>query len=307
MLNAISKIGLVVLAAVIGAVAVLGFAPTASAQFAQTTQCVFTRDLFLGAFGEDVRCLQRYLNASGYPVAYTGAGSYGREGYSFGPLTQAAVARWQAATGQQVTGVFRVSALAGNPSNPFSNTPIIDTRNSNRNRSNDADRRDAREAIDDAREAIDDARDDISDARRANKNVRDAEDLLDEARDDLKRARRAYNDGDYDDAVDFADDAEENAEDAVDEIGSSSTSASEANARRAIEEADDAIDDAWEEIDDADDDGEDVDDAEDLLDEAEDEYEDALDAFDRKDYRDAIDHAEEAEELADDAVDEIDD
>lgn len=302
MQNVILKTGFIATAVLIGAFAVLGIAQPAQAQYmTQPTQCVFNRDLWLGSFGEDVRCLQRYLNASGYPVAYSGVGSYGREGYSFGPMTQAAVMRWQAATGQQPTGFFRVSALAGSGSNPFSNTPIYDQDN------NDSDREDARDAIDDARDAIDDANDDIDDADDKGKNVDEAEDLLDDARDDLRKARRAYNDGDYDDAVDFAEDAEDTAEDAVDEIGSSSNSGTESAARRALEDADDAIDDAWEEIDDADDDGYDVDDAEDTLEEAEDAYDDAKDAYDDKNYSKAIRLAEDAEDLADDAVDEIED
>lgn len=307
MQNLILKTSVVAIAAIIGVFAAFFVATPVEAQFmTQPTQCVFNRDLWVGSYGEDVRCLQRYLNASGYPVAYSGTGSYGRESYSFGPLTAAAVMRWQAANGQQATGVFRVSSLAGSGSNPYVNNPI-DDRDDDCNC--DGDREDAKDAIDDARDAIDDADEEIDDARRANKNVDEAEDLLDDARDDLRKARRAYNDDDYEDAMDFAEDAEDNADEAIDEIGSSSNSgsATESNARRAIEDADDAIDEAWEEIDDADDDGLDVDDAEDLLEEAEDAYDDAIDAFDDKNYSKAIRDAEDAEDLADDAVDEIDD
>lgn len=58
---------------------------------------VFTRDLFFGLNGEDVRMLQRVLNANGYAVAATGGGSPGQETAYFGPATLAAVIRFQLA------------------------------------------------------------------------------------------------------------------------------------------------------------------------------------------------------------------
>jgi len=54
-----------------------------------------TRDLQLGAVGEDVRRLQQALNAAGYPVSLEGAGSAGFESTVFGPATRAAVIRFQ--------------------------------------------------------------------------------------------------------------------------------------------------------------------------------------------------------------------
>lgn len=59
----------------------------------------FTRDLTVGATGEDVRQLQVFLNANGYVVASTGAGSAGMESTYFGGLTKAALAKYQAAEG----------------------------------------------------------------------------------------------------------------------------------------------------------------------------------------------------------------
>ena len=61
----------------------------------KVTNLSATRDLTLGNIGEDVRRLQKYLNANGYPVATTGAGSPGNETTYFGPLTQKAVAAFQ--------------------------------------------------------------------------------------------------------------------------------------------------------------------------------------------------------------------
>ncbi|MEK7197931.1 MAG: peptidoglycan-binding domain-containing protein, partial [Patescibacteria group bacterium] len=60
--------------------------------------CSFTRSLYVGvSSGADVKCLQKYLNSAGYPVAASGAGSVGNETMFYGQLTRAAVAKWQAA------------------------------------------------------------------------------------------------------------------------------------------------------------------------------------------------------------------
>lgn len=56
-----------------------------------------TRDLSLGVSGEDVRALQKFLNAKGYTVALAGAGSLGNETTYFGPATKAAVIKFQIA------------------------------------------------------------------------------------------------------------------------------------------------------------------------------------------------------------------
>ena len=60
-----------------------------------TPICVFTRDLYLKSRGEDVRCLQKYLNSTGFIVSSSGIGSPGNESDSFGSATQYAVSRWQ--------------------------------------------------------------------------------------------------------------------------------------------------------------------------------------------------------------------
>jgi len=59
----------------------------------------FTRNLYLGISGEDVRTLQKLLNANGYIVATTGSGSAGIETIYFGPATKAAVIKFQIAKG----------------------------------------------------------------------------------------------------------------------------------------------------------------------------------------------------------------
>lgn len=64
-----------------------------------TPAYAFTRDLDIGSRGEDVRALQKYLNGHGYPVAASAEGSLGQETDYFGALTQAALAKFQAASG----------------------------------------------------------------------------------------------------------------------------------------------------------------------------------------------------------------
>src|ERR1035437_1502256 len=59
----------------------------------------FTRNLTLSATGADVKALQQFLNANGYVVSTTGAGSVGNESTYFGKATQAALSKFQAAKG----------------------------------------------------------------------------------------------------------------------------------------------------------------------------------------------------------------
>jgi peptidoglycan hydrolase-like protein with peptidoglycan-binding domain len=63
------------------------------------SQEIFTRDLYLGISGEDVRTLQKLLNAKGYLLATSGAGSPGNETTYFGSITENAVIKFQKAKG----------------------------------------------------------------------------------------------------------------------------------------------------------------------------------------------------------------
>lgn len=90
---------------------------------APSTACNFTRSLYLGvSSGDDVKCLQQYLNGAGYPVSASGAGSPGNETTFYGSRTQAAVASWQAGNGvAPAVGYFgpisraKYTSLAGAP------------------------------------------------------------------------------------------------------------------------------------------------------------------------------------------------
>jgi len=66
---------------------------------ASSIHYTFARNLFLGMTGNDVRQLQAYLNAHGFIIASSGAGSPGKETARFGPATKNALARFQKANG----------------------------------------------------------------------------------------------------------------------------------------------------------------------------------------------------------------
>lgn len=69
--------------------------------------CTFTRSLFVGVSrGEDVKCLQQYLNGAGFTLVSSGAGSVGNETTFFGSRTRNAVSRWQAANSVSPTAGY---------------------------------------------------------------------------------------------------------------------------------------------------------------------------------------------------------
>jgi hypothetical protein len=91
----------------------------------------FTRALTVGSTGEDVKCLQVLLNANGYTLATTGAGSPGMETSYFGPITLTAVRAFQVAKGwtpaNQVGPLTRaaLNALIGTtPVTPVTTLPV---------------------------------------------------------------------------------------------------------------------------------------------------------------------------------------
>ncbi|MFA5137038.1 MAG: peptidoglycan-binding protein [Patescibacteria group bacterium] len=82
---------------------------------------IFTRDLYPGYTGADVRSLQIYLNQNGFILASSGPGSPGNETTYYGARTTAAVRRFQEAHYQEIlsplgyssgTGIFGPSTRA---------------------------------------------------------------------------------------------------------------------------------------------------------------------------------------------------
>ncbi|HOX97074.1 MAG TPA: peptidoglycan-binding protein [bacterium] len=74
-----------------------------------TGKYMFTRNLYLGMSGDDIKELQKFLNNKGYQVASVGAGSPGNETMFYGYATRAAVMKFQSANG--ISPVGYVGAL----------------------------------------------------------------------------------------------------------------------------------------------------------------------------------------------------
>lgn len=100
----------------IGVALLLTFVPQKNT-YAQTVPniplCEITRNLTIGSVGEDVQCLQRYLNWAGFTVASSGVGSSGNETQYFGTLSANAVVRWQNANSAQVLTPLGLSSGTG--------------------------------------------------------------------------------------------------------------------------------------------------------------------------------------------------
>lgn len=79
--------------------AIVPVAGVAKQTMPPTANSPFGRDLFLGTTGDDVRTLQVWLNTHGYVIAASGPGSPGNESNYFGKLTQAALVKFQLASG----------------------------------------------------------------------------------------------------------------------------------------------------------------------------------------------------------------
>jgi hypothetical protein len=73
--------------------------PNANALTNANMNASFKRDLTAGVNGDDVKTLQEWLNAHGYIVAGSGAGSSGNETTTFGGFTRAALAKFQKSVG----------------------------------------------------------------------------------------------------------------------------------------------------------------------------------------------------------------
>jgi len=292
----------------------------------QAASCSFIRDLQNGSVGEDVRCLQQYLNGAGFTITSSGGGSTGNETTEFKSLTETALIKWQQSKNiAPATGAFgpksraaytahvggTPAVLGASTSTGISNASLIVqiaelkaqlvgaiiAPNSGPVKNVDAAAEsDIKDLIVDALDAIEDAQDEIDDSD----DTDEAEDNLRDARDYFYSALRVYLNGKLDKAKDLLDDAKSAAEDAVDALGTSLK-----DIEKRLDNARDDLDDAWDDVDDAIDNDDKVGDAEDYLDEADDLLDDAEDAIDEDDLNEAKDLIEEALDLIDDALDEL--
>ncbi len=297
----------------------------AGAMFAQRVsaadvQCTFTRDLALGDTGEDIRCLQKYLNGAGFTVATEGVGSPGNETSLYREKTVEAVKKWQTARGiSPATGTFgplsRLSytkSLAASLTTPA--TPAVPTVSpavpaTPAAPAQSAQEKSARTKLKAAIESLEDAKNEFNDAEDDDEDTGDAEDLIEEANENLFDAFRSFLLGDYGESIDYADEARRNSEDAQGEIDGDSgdnSDADEEDADEAINDAEDDIDSAEEDIQEAEDNDEDTGDAGDLLDEAQDLLDDAEEAFDDEDWDEVIDIVDEINDILDDIDEELD-
>jgi peptidoglycan hydrolase-like protein with peptidoglycan-binding domain len=294
---------------------------------AADVQCTFTKDLALGDTGEDVRCLQKYLNGAGFKVATEGVGSPGNETSLYREKTVEAVKKWQEAKGvSPATGTFgplsrlaytkaladslgvnstpkpTTSATTPLPSSisvvkpPTPAAPVQSSQEKN-----------VRAKLLAALNAIQDAKNDFEDAEDDDEDTGDADEMIEDAEEALFDALREFLKGSFSEAADYADSSRSDALKALKEIDydDDNDDADEEDAEEALDDIKGELEDIEEDIEEADDDGDDVDEAEDLLDEAWDLFEEAEEAFDDEDWDDVIELVEEIEELIEDIEDEL--
>lgn len=308
---------------------------------ADASSCNFTKDLELGSKGEDVRCLQQYLNNSGYSVSSSGVGSKGKENTNFGDLTKKAVIKWQLANNlTPAEGYFgsksRVKYNSLTSSTPISipnsssstslpagctsntiysvttgakcksdtTTTITTNTNTGTNTTVTLSSAEQREkAIKRIVEAINMMDDADDQIGEGEGDQASAKDNYNDAEEYLLDATRAFfSDKDYEDAYDGADDAYRKAEEAFEDAGGESR---EDEVENILDKVENELDSAEERIDEADDDDKDVKQSEKLLEQARDKFEQAETAFDKEDYDEAEDILDETSDLIDEAIDSI--
>lgn len=302
---------------------------------AATESCTFSRNLEVKTVGEDVRCLQKYLNGAGYTIATSGIGSPGKETSIFGELTKQAVKKWQAANGVSSTGNFgplsrqKFASLsagavlgAASPSVPTTLTAAqkqqlqsqissllvqIENLKSKREKviADRVTKEDAKAALDRTETDINNAQSEVNSAYSRGDDVDKANDYIREAKDKLEDTTRSYNKDRYEEVMSSSYEAEKLVDKALKEIDSDTLTL--ADVKEVIDEAQKAFDKAESEISKADQNGYDVSKSESKLRESETTLEKAKDYYDDRNYSEANTYAKKADDLADEALDAIDD
>ncbi|MES2223564.1 MAG: peptidoglycan-binding domain-containing protein [Patescibacteria group bacterium] len=266
--------------------------------------CGFTRDLSLNAEGEDVRCLQKFLNGSGYIISSTGAGSPGKETDTLKSLTVATIKKWQKDNGLASTGYFgplsrqKYNIIVAGPSSSSQTlaTPVVTTTTSSGSSS------DAKSALTRAIKQLQDSEDEVVDSGHGGVNVDQSNKDLVSAREEILKAMKSYISGDYSKAKSYADNSFSDAVNAFKAAGGKTKGDSVDNR---INEVDHGLDDIEDKINNADDGGKDVSEAKSLLKSARTILQNAKDELDALNYDDANNLAQEAEDKGSDAEDAI--
>jgi Putative peptidoglycan binding domain len=320
-----------ILGLVFGVGVLLSISPSTVA--AATETCTFKRNLDLGVTGDDVLCLQKYLNNNGFVIAASGAGAPGKETGEYKTLTQAAVVKWQKANkispasgyfGAQSQAMYK-SVLSGGTiaSTAVSGTALVDdllkklqdlqkekglatttpakTVSATTVTAVSGTDKAVRGLITDVLEEMEVAEEAIADSNDKDV-VAEATDTIEKARANFYAGLRKFLAADFAKAESLLEKALDQAKDATDEAGGDSE---KQEAEDRLDEVQDLMDEVEEDIDLADEDGKATSESEDLYNEAEDLIDEANTAMDDEDYDEVLDLREEAEDLLNDALDAI--
>lgn len=262
-----------------------------------SNECSFSRTLEMNVDGEDVRCLQKFLNKSGFIVAATGPGSVGNETSLFRTLTKEALVKWQ-----QAKKVNPPSGVFGPQSQAAYLLALIEVFENKKIESASVVVAPApgpqvagvsTSATEEKQSKTEVALEKVLQLIKADdKNPT-------KARTDFYKALQSFFDGDYDKALLIVETVSVEVKKEID-------SATKSDANKAVQKAQDAYDEAEVEIDDMYDDGEDVDEAEDYLQKANKYIKRADIALDKEDWSEAADLAKSAKAAIEDALDSVD-
>ncbi len=320
----------------LSALLMLTFFSISPVAYAANTKCTFTKDLELGTTSEEVRCLQKYLNANGFQIAASGIGSPGKETNVFRDLTKKALAKWQAANKiSPANGFFgavsrkkynelvgTASPTSGTGSSGASSSTLPDLSSpeisailqqigvtstpkpspspvASLNTSSETT---MRQLMVDALKAIKNAETKVREAGRDGTDITVAKKEIENARTDLFDAMKSYFGGDFAKSKTSANHAIGNAEDAIKDAGGKT---SEVQADDLLATVGDAVDNAWKTMRIAKADKKEVTQAQSILQNAEDLFKKAEKDFEDDNYDTSIKNAKDAQSMVDDALDAI--
>lgn len=282
------------------------FLPLSSAHAAQ---CTFTRTLELETVGEDVQCLQQFLNEQGFTIAESGVGSKGRETNQYKEKTKEAVKKWQKAVGiAPVTGNFGplskskyeagfVTAPSSTPTPAPVTTPSTVTQTTTTVSTSESS---SKKQLIKALELADSFDEYIDDRDDGGKNLDDKKKVLTKVEGYALDATRAYLSAQYTKVTEFT----MKITDALDKYSDDLEATDDKDgAKEALKEAKDTLDSVDEKIKKAKDRKKDTEDAEDEFDLAEDHYKNARDAYSDEDYEDVFDFLDDFDDSIRDALD----